>query len=545
LWPTLSTATSLEELVEAVLEIGLRNLPTIAIAYRADTETHVLLRGSARGAVDPGGDLPVQVLASDAQTWKEHAVTGPVRLFVGELSEGGDLPLSSGVVPADALSVDWSTSFAEPRAPEARPHADLILPPEVDAEIVDRGVTVEPEVVPEAEREVAPEAEREVAPEAASPPVPVEAEVTDGATILEPPIAVVPGDYPDSTMTENDLLDLDDARPERAVAPGPPPAESSRGIPLDDEDSFDDLFGATRLPLPVESAAVRLDDNELDGGHGVLAPLVVPEGPDSGSDDVSGPPETPLPGAFLPPRAHGPAGSAVAPPSPAGHALIDGVPGLAPTTPPVPEPAPHVGASPQRPIPTPPVKDRLDAAEDLDEDPSMTVSRASLGKRRNTGAPTAPASGPNVQGVWCDVGHPNPATAATCRSCGLPIEQVDAVSMPRPVLGILRFSNGIEVDLDRSVIVGRSPKAERVSASEIPQLVTVPSPDKDISRNHLEVRLDGWHVIVVDLGSTNGTVVTLPGQPPERLRATEEQPISPGTVVTIAEEITFVYEVPS
>ena len=173
----------------------------------------------------------------------------------------------------------------------------------------------------------------------------------------------------------------------------------------------------------------------------------------------------------------------------------------------------------------------------------MTVSRASLGKRRTTGAPPAPSSGPTVQGVWCDAGHANPATAATCRTCGLPIEPVDAVSMPRPVLGILRFSNGIDVELDRSVIVGRAPKAERVSAREIPQLVTVPSPDKDISRNHLEVRIDGWHVLVVDLGSTNGTVVTMPGQPPERLRAGEEQPIVPGTVVTIADEITFVYEV--
>ena len=133
--------------------------------------------------------------------------------------------------------------------------------------------------------------------------------------------------------------------------------------------------------------------------------------------------------------------------------------------------------------------------------------------------------------------------ATACRSCGVPLDQVDAVTMPRPVLGVLRFSNGIEVELDRAVIVGRAPKAERISAREIPQLITLPSPDKDISRSHMEVRLDGWHVIVVDLGSTNGTVVTLPGQAPERLRPSEEQPISPGTVVTIAEEITFVYEV--
>lgn len=130
-----------------------------------------------------------------------------------------------------------------------------------------------------------------------------------------------------------------------------------------------------------------------------------------------------------------------------------------------------------------------------------------------------------------------------CRICGIGLGDADPVSMPRPLLGRLLFSNGTEVQLDRPAIVGRLPKAERVSARELPQLVTVPSPDKDISRNHLEVRIDGWHVLVVDLGSTNGTVVTMPGQPPERLRAGEEQPIVPGTVVTIADEITFVYEV--
>ena len=210
-------------------------------------------------------------------------------------------------------------------------------------------------------------------------------------------------------------------------------------------------------------------------------------------------------------------------------------------------PSPSARVSPLRPIVTSnePAPEARKAAAPDGEDAlsSMTVSRASLGKRKSVGSPTVPLSGPTVHGVWCDSGHPNPTTATTCRSCGLPLDQVNAVSMPRPVLGTLRFSNGIEVELDRSVIVGRAPKAERVSAREIPQLVALPSPEKDISRNHLEVKLDGWHVIVVDLGSTNGTVVTLPGQPPERLRASEEQPISPGTVVTIAEEITFVYEV--
>ncbi|MGA2837720.1 MAG: FHA domain-containing protein [Acidimicrobiales bacterium] len=530
LWPTLSTASSLEELVEAVLDVGLRNLPTIAIAYRADAETHVLLRGAARGAVGAEGSEPVQILASDAQTWKEHAVTGPVQLFLGELSEGGDLPLRSGVVPADALSVDWSAPAID-RPKTVVPPPDVVPPStETDAEVLD-----EPAIA-EQEAEVA-----EVAAVFMDAP-----DAAGGATILESPVESEPADYPDSTLTEGDLLDLDGARTELPVEPGPPP---SGNAPIEEEDNFDDLFGATRLPLPVERAAVRSETNDTDLPPVASSSAGVPSVPDQATDHGHVAPEALSPSAFLPPRAHGPAGSSVAPPPAAGHALIDGVPGVAPvqtSAPPAPvPPAPSVVAGPSSAPDASPIGGRPAPDDDPEEDPSMTVSRASLGKCRTTGMPPASSSGPTVQGVWCDVGHPNPAAAATCRSCGLPIELVDAVSMPRPVLGVLRFSNGIEVELDRSVIVGRSPKAERVSAREIPQLVTVPSPDKDISRNHLEVKLDGWHVIVVDLGSTNGTVVTLPGQPPERLRASEEQPISPGTVITIAEEITFVYEVPS
>ena len=38
-------------------------------------------------------------------------------------------------------------------------------------------------------------------------------------------------------------------------------------------------------------------------------------------------------------------------------------------------------------------------------------------------------------------------------------------------------------------------------------MVKLPSADGDISRTHLRVSLDGWHVLVTDLNSTNGTLV--------------------------------------
>ena len=58
-----------------------------------------------------------------------------------------------------------------------------------------------------------------------------------------------------------------------------------------------------------------------------------------------------------------------------------------------------------------------------------------------------------------------------------------------------------------------------------PHLVRVTSAQNDISRNHVEILLEDWHVLIRDLGSTNGTTVALPGQHPVRLRPSD-QPIT-------------------
>jgi len=151
--------------------------------------------------------------------------------------------------------------------------------------------------------------------------------------------------------------------------------------------------------------------------------------------------------------------------------------------------------------------------------------------------------GPLVKAIPCPADHPNPPHSATCRVCGAQLASTTPVTVPRPVLGVLRLSTGASVPLDRGAIFGRSPDATSGEGGERPHVVRLPSPEKDISRNHLEVRLDGWHVIVTDLRSTNGTLVTVPGEQPQRLRPDEPLPITPGTVVSLADEVSFVYEV--
>jgi hypothetical protein len=173
------------------------------------------------------------------------------------------------------------------------------------------------------------------------------------------------------------------------------------------------------------------------------------------------------------------------------------------------------------------------------ESPDSTVSRASL-----TGMLDQPGpAGSMVQAVRCQHGHLSPQMAVSCRVCGFPLMGQAPVTVPRPTLGVLRLSTGDVVPLDRTVIMGRNPKVDEANEVERPHVVRLPSPGHDISRTHIEVRLDGWHVLITDLNSVNGTIVTPPWQEPQRLRPNESVPIEPGTVVSLADEVTFRYEV--
>jgi hypothetical protein len=171
-----------------------------------------------------------------------------------------------------------------------------------------------------------------------------------------------------------------------------------------------------------------------------------------------------------------------------------------------------------------------------------TVDRASLPVTATGSIPR----GPIVLAVLCPAGHPSPPHAVTCRVCDREIPPQQPFQTPRPPLGTIKLSTGDVVTLDRGVLLGRAPKVNAdLPPAQRPHLVRVVSRENDISRNHAEIVLEGWHVLVRDLGSTNGTTVALPGQQAVRLRPSDSQVIEPGTVVGMADEVTFTYEVPS
>ena len=148
--------------------------------------------------------------------------------------------------------------------------------------------------------------------------------------------------------------------------------------------------------------------------------------------------------------------------------------------------------------------------------------------------------------VLCLRGHPNPPTSALCRICGREVPEQQAYETPRPPLGVLRLSTGDVVSLDRGVIMGRAPQAPPGLPPELqPHVVRIASPQRDLSRNHVQVVVEGWQVILRDLDTTNGTTVTPPRGTTTRLRAGDPMVLDPGTVVSLAGEVSFTYEVPA
>ncbi len=106
----------------------------------------------------------------------------------------------------------------------------------------------------------------------------------------------------------------------------------------------------------------------------------------------------------------------------------------------------------------------------------------------------------------------------------------------------LLLPSGETVEVDRSVLLGRAPEARRFTSTEQPRLVTVPSPNQEISSTHLEIRpgagADHGSAVVTDLGSTNGTVLVQPGLPPEDLQPGIAVQLIPGAVVDLGDGVT-------
>lgn len=271
----------------------------------------------------------------------------------------------------------------------------------------------------------------------------------------------------------------------------------------------------------------------------------------SGQDQVDVPPDPEVPAA---PEAQAPTRSG----------LIDGIPSdlwrssvasePAHVAVPVEQPdSPAIGRVdvPSKPIPPRPVRAIPDPPQPLlptmaevpaagqpsdpDEELRMTLDRNKIAAPSITATET-------VLAALCPLGHLSPAFAPQCRICGRAIAPQQPQTIARPTLGRLVLPDNESVDLDRPVIFGRAPKLLD-EHGERPHLINVSQYGEYLSRMHLEISLQGWHVLARDLHSTSGSSVTLPGRQPETLRPEEPMVLEGGSLVDLAGSYVFRFEV--
>jgi hypothetical protein len=141
---------------------------------------------------------------------------------------------------------------------------------------------------------------------------------------------------------------------------------------------------------------------------------------------------------------------------------------------------------------------------------------------------TDAAGAPIVMGVYCQNGHFNDPEAIACAQCGNALNRRSRVTRPgpRPALGVLVLDDDRTFQLDGDYLIGRDPAlAEPVAAGQAKPLRIVDA-DSTVSRVHARIHLDGWQVLMTDLGSANGSRIQPPG-------TDAEQPLDPQVPVPL------------
>ncbi|SFS03275.1 Forkhead associated (FHA) domain, binds pSer, pThr, pTyr [Agrococcus baldri] len=204
-------------------------------------------------------------------------------------------------------------------------------------------------------------------------------------------------------------------------------------------------------------------------------------------------------------------------------------PSAAPTAAPITRPAPSarpVTAEPPAPTSAaaavPPAAPAASADAGLGDHDGMTVTadraRELRAERSQRELATPPATGPLVLSTLCPEGHVNAPGTPQCSQCGAAIDEGSAAQRRRPEVAVAVLTSGERVPLGRGVVIGRRPRSRRVEDGRVPRLVTVESPGEDISRSHIELRMEDWNLVAIDLSSTNGTLLLREGAAPQRLR---------------------------
>ena len=145
LWDLVGNGAGIDELLEDLSSTGLRSLGSFAMAQFEDTQTRVVVRGTASACI-AGVSGRREISAKGVRTWVEEVIDGVVEVelsLAGTTGEPLPFRVGQGLIPADVLQhgvgaapefqgveLDWVDDF---RADEAliarRPVAEPATPP--------------------------------------------------------------------------------------------------------------------------------------------------------------------------------------------------------------------------------------------------------------------------------------------------------------------------------------------------------------------------------------------------------------------------------
>lgn len=484
-WAAMHAGKGLGSVIEGLVGAfgtSLSRLPDFAVLALGADGVKVAVRGAVDATLRVTGSAePQSISGAGVTTWNERAITdvAEATLAVPGDTTGLTLPLDDGIVRAGALR--------------------LVL---VDV-VEDLVEAPQPEPVETAAAAVIPAAP--VVP--ATPVIPAQAGISGGGDPVlrrddtelelarEPEPVAEPEPEPEVEPELGPVVEpglepepAGESEPEPAVEPEPEPELAvepvSEFMPPEPAPALPRTGGDTTLIEKFPDLGPSPYD-QLLFGETVLssvedAAVREPEG------TTMGPPSAPIfppAGAPLPPPPPPPSAPLpfVPPPPPPPAGMIAGLPGFAPPPPPPPPPA----------------------AGDHDGE-TVLVDQLRLLQAAAAAAPAAPAAS------------------------------------RRPPL--VRIPGSAPVVLDRSAIIGTRPRLTRVQGDNVPHLIPVLSPSSEISRSHLELRVEGHSVLAVDLNSTNGTLLLRAGSEPVRLQPHEPNLLVPGDRVDLGDGIVLEFE---
>ena len=525
-WDKLQDAVTVESLLSELLSIyqmNIASLPNFALVSR-EAAPHTVLRGSLelRSRSQKGEEL---VSGAGIATWAERQLADSQGWTLGAAAEtstkAAALPIQEGIVRVSALSWDSGQGLSPAAAERAKQAANASASASAAAASSAVKAPAQPEEksVAEAPKPEVPEApapasaavaDSKPAPAAAADPAPATEEIAAQEPKPEAPNA------PSAPAAAQKPAPFQAPAPAKAASPSqaPKPAAPAAQGPLatehteakakkvaaqdaDNEDTFIPSSDRGHTSSGVNEQTQDPEDYEqhLHSAEFSLASQLLGIRGATGTEYETGDGDDL--DTIIKSRAAATSASAADE-----HTIIRGIKAMKPQTPPRPEP---------------------EAGDDSHSGPTEYILARS-----------------------CEQRHPNPPTASTCHTCGAtlsgPARQVRKPAMGRMTVrdrgGIREYSH----ELNRSVVLGRQPSASAVNEPNPPRLLQIDSPSGDISRSHLLVRLEGWHVQLVDLGATNGTMLLREGQAPRRLSRNQEVMLKSGDVADLGDGVSLRFE---